>query len=121
MDGSPWEDLKSKSYASLLFSELLACLGGLANLLADHLPLVVLVVFDCLEQRSTEAADLIFSKVGVVHILVPMFLHAPFCSRWKSFGDLAPATARLPQRLQPLLFGRSPWCVCSALFRHRAR
>lgn len=31
-------------------------LGGLANLLADHLPLVVLVVFNRLEQRSTLSA-----------------------------------------------------------------
>jgi len=63
-------------------------LGGLAHFLPDHLPLVVLVVFDGLHQRSAlfqqsaisfflhsrvceadEAANLVFREFGVMHVL----------------------------------------------------
>lgn len=65
-------------------------LGRLANFLPDHFPLVVLIVFDRLQQsgallssvskshffflsrvcEADEIADLVFRKFGVVHVLL---------------------------------------------------
>src|SRR5690606_16123557 len=54
----------------VLLGVLLAGLGRLADLLANGLPLVVLVLLD----RRHQSLALVFRKLGVVHVLVPVLL-----------------------------------------------
>jgi len=98
---------------ALLFGELFASLGGLANFLSDYFPLVGVVVFDSLHQGCTEIADLVFRELGVVHVFIPMLLYAAFGAQRERLCDLAPAAAGISQRLEPLFFGGRPRCVCA--------
>jgi len=86
---------------ALLFGELFASLGGLANFLSDYFPLVGVVVFDSLHQGCTEIADLVFRELGVVHVFVPMFFTLPSVRRGKVFAislQLLPASRSVLSR-----------------------
>lgn len=120
----------------MLLGVLLAGLGGLANLLADNLPLAVLVFLDGVKKGLA----LILGELGVVHILVPMLLHTTFRTRGESLthklaagpwlyipgtvleitylGDLSPALARVTHLLEPKLFRGGPRGIGTALL-HR--
>jgi hypothetical protein len=80
----------------MLLGILLASLRWLAHLLPDRLPLVVLVLFNGREQgcflrgesastgyttRGQAGAYLILSKLGIMHVLVPVLLHTALCPR----------------------------------------
>lgn len=90
--------------------------------------------------EANEVADLIIPKLRVVHVLnisqrgsfdgknesvvshlIPMLLHAPLRSRRELLCDLTPAGALIAQMLEPLLFRRRPWRVCSAFLGYRTR
>lgn len=60
----------------MFFGVLFTSLGGLANLLANDLPLLVLVLLDGVEQGLA----FVLGKFCVVHILVPMLLDTAFCA-----------------------------------------
>jgi hypothetical protein len=59
--------------------------------------------------------ELVFSKLGVMHVLVPMFLNTPLGALRERLGDLAPAIALVAHLLEPQLLGRRPWCIGSTL------
>ena len=61
----------------VLLGVLLTGLGRLPDLLADRLPLVVLVVLD----RVHECLAVVLGKLGIVHVLVPVLLDTAFRSR----------------------------------------
>jgi len=104
---------------ALLFGELFASLGGLANFLSDYFPLVGVVVFDSLHQGCTEIADLVFRELGVVHVFIPMLLYAAFGAQRERLCDLAPAAAGISQRLESLFFSWRPRCVCAPFLWQR--
>lgn len=95
----------------MLLGVLLASLCGLANLLSDNLPLVVLVLLDSTHQRRA----LILGKLCVMHVLVPVFLDTAFCPQWKGLGYLSPAGAPIPHLFQAQLFRWRPRCIRPAL------
>lgn len=97
----------------ILFRILFACLCRLADFLAYLLPLVRLVFFDGVEKSLT----LIFCKLCIMHIFVPMLLHTAFCSAWKRLCDIRPTIARIPHSFQSLFFSRCPRCIRSTLLR----
>lgn len=98
----------------MLLGVLLAGLGGLANLLADNLPLAVLVFLDGVEKGLA----LILGELSVVHILVPMLLHTAFRTRGESLGDFSPALACVTHLLESKLFRGGPRGIGTALL-HR--
>jgi len=100
---------------ALLFGELFASLGGLANFLSDYFPLVGVVVFDSLHQGCT----LVFRELGVVHVFIPMLLYAAFGAQRERLCDLAPAAAGISQRLESLFFSWRPRCVCAPFLWQR--
>lgn len=89
--------LGGKQLREMLLSVLLTCLSRLADFCADTLPFVIFVILDC----AHEGLALILSKLGIVHILVPMLLNTTFRSCWESLGNLRPAITRVPHLFQP--------------------
>lgn len=61
-------------------------LGRLPNFLPDGLPFVRLVLSD----RFAQYRGLILVEFGVVHVFVPMLLHATLGSRRERLGNLTP-------------------------------
>jgi hypothetical protein len=95
----------------MFFGVLLASLGRLPDLLPNHLPLVVLVLLDCVQQRLT----LVLCKFCIMHVLVPMLFDGSFRAGGESFGDFCPAVASISHLLQAKLFLRCPGGVGPAL------
>lgn len=81
----------------MFFGILFACLGRLADLLANNLPLVILVLLDRVQQRLA----LVLSKLGIVHVLVPVLLDRSLCPGGECLGDLSPAVSRISHLLEP--------------------
>lgn len=101
----------------MLFGVLLAGLGRFADLLANHLPFIIFVLFNGVQQRLT----LVLSKLGIMHVLVPVLLHRAFCSRRESLRDLCPTVSRISHLLKPQLLSRCPGSIGSALLSWRRR
>lgn len=100
-------------FVEVLFGILFACFCRLSDFLAYFLPLVVVVLFDSVEERRT----FVLSEFRIVHILVPVLLDTSFRSTRKGLCDLCPAAASISHSLQPLFFSRRPRSICPALFR----
>lgn len=81
--------LRREHIGEVLFSILLACLGRLADLLADRLPFVVLVLLD----RTKQGGALILGKFSIVHIFVPVLLDTALGAGGESLANMSAGTS----------------------------
>jgi len=109
--------LNSALYAAskILFGILFTSLGGLADFRSDHLPLVRLVFLNSIEESLT----LVFRKLCIVHILIPVLLDTSLGSVWECLCYFCPTVSSIPHVLQPLFFRRCPRSICSTLLGRR--
>ena len=114
----------------MLLGVLFAGLRGFADLLPNHLPLVVLVLLDRRKQcrflggrvsscqtggsksKPGGRAYLVFGKLGVMHVLVPVFLHAALCPGGERLWPCQPRTvvANSPKTILCLPWQSRPSC-----------